>query len=86
LDNLYRSDAGESEEIVGRPVRLMPIYSKVDSLNFLAFQAGLMIQLSDEINLLLIELGGEGANQLEIYARNAAFEYLKRAGFLVEKK
>ena len=67
-------------------MRLMPIYQKVMSENFFAFQAGLIIQLCDEIDLLLVELYGEGANALEIYARNAAFKYLERAGFLVEKK
>ena len=51
----------------------MPIYSKVDSVNLFAFQAGLLIQLCDEIHLLLTELYGEGANALEMYSRHAAF-------------
>jgi hypothetical protein len=85
LDRLYRSDAREGEQVIGRPVRLMPIYKKVDSVNLFAFQAGLLIQLCDEIHSLLMELYGEGANALEMYSRNAAFEYLCRAGFLVEE-
>lgn len=86
LDGLYRSVATIEEGLSGRPLRLMPLYSKGDTENFWAFQAGLILQLFQEANFVLVDLYGEGANAVETYAWNAAFDALQKAGFLVEGK
>ncbi len=84
LDGLYRTDARPDKNLLGRPVRLMPVYRKVDAINLFAFQAGLTIQLGRELDLLFEELVGNGANALENYCLSTAFEYLKKDGFLIE--
>jgi hypothetical protein len=86
LDALYRSAARPEEGLVGRPIRLMPLYSKGDAINMLACQAGLIVQLFDEIHLVLMDSYGEGANSVENFARHVAFEYLRKAGYLIEEK
>ena len=82
LDCLYRSAAGAEE--VGRPVRLMPVYSKNEAINLWAFQAGLILQLGGEIHLALMDLYGEGANAVESRAWESAFYLLQKGGFLKE--
>jgi hypothetical protein len=86
LDALYRSMARPEEGFAGRPVRLMPLYSKVDAINMLASQAGLILQLFKEIHLVLMDLYGESANEIETHVWNAAFASFQKAGFLVEQK
>jgi hypothetical protein len=86
LDGLYRSVARPEEGLTGRPVRLMPLYSKGDAANMWACQAGLILQLFTEIHLVLMDLYGEGANRVETHAWNAAVDSLQKAGFLVEEK
>jgi hypothetical protein len=86
LDGLYRSAARPEEGFAGRPVRLMPLYSKGDTTSMWAFQAGLILQLFNEIHLVLMDLYGEGANGVETRAWNAAVDSLLKAGFLVEER
>lgn len=86
LDNFYRSTARPDEGFSGRPVRLMPQYSKRDSINLWACQVGLILQLFAEIHLVLMDLYGEGANEIEGHAWESAFDALQKAGFLVEEK
>jgi hypothetical protein len=86
LDGLYRSAARPEEGFTGRPVRLMPQYSKVDSINLWACQAGLILQLCGEIHLTLQDLYGEGVNAVENHAWDTAFTSLQKAGYLVENK
>lgn len=82
LDRFYRSAARPDEGFEGRPVRLMPLYSEIDVRNLWACQTGLILHLCTELHFVLTALYGEGANDMETSAWNAAAKLLEQAGYL----